>query len=394
MRILVAMKVPMWLLRLLMSYLEHRKMILRFRGCSSDPEDMPGGMPQGTLLGVILYILYINPVGFPSEVTINISDTIHEYWNALDGIPDTTMNNEKLPKTVQSIKFMDDATLQEKIDLRRELATNRDRSGPLPSWELGITQDNGKVLPQDNCEIQTQIDIIKKLSDEREMTLNTSKTCLFMINFTHQYQFRPLMTIPGCDELLDRVLETKLLGYWFSIDMKTNRHVEHILSISYKRLWAIRKLKQAGISNEDILHFYFVKIRSVLESNCPVFHSMLTKENTDDIERIQKIVLRIVMNTEYSGYHNACITLNVPTLQTRRVKLSLSFALKCVASDKFNHFFKQNIHTNIRSPDMFDVPFAHTSRYFNSPKVYLTRLLNNYFRNEQNIECSLLVPKT
>ena len=121
---------------------------------------------------------------------------------------------------------------------------------------------------------------------------------------------------------------------------------------------------------------------------------MLTKENTDDIERIQKIVLRIVMNTEYSGYHNACITLNVPTLQTRRVKLSLSFALKCVASDKFNHFFKQNIHTNIRSPDMFDVPFAHTSRYFNSPKVYLTRLLNNYFRNEQNIECSLLVPKT
>ena len=73
------MKVPMWLIRLILSYLENRKMILRFRGCSSNPKDMPGGMPQGTLLGVILYILYINPVGFPSEITTVISDILHEY---------------------------------------------------------------------------------------------------------------------------------------------------------------------------------------------------------------------------------------------------------------------------------------------------------------------------
>ena len=44
-----SMKVPMWLLRLVMSYLEHRKMILRFRGCSSDPEDMPGDIRHGIL---------------------------------------------------------------------------------------------------------------------------------------------------------------------------------------------------------------------------------------------------------------------------------------------------------------------------------------------------------
>ena len=88
MRILIAMKVPMWLLRLIMSYLEQRKMILRFRGCSSDPKDMPGGMPQGTLLGVILYILYINPVGFPAEATIKISDVVHDYWEVLDNVPE------------------------------------------------------------------------------------------------------------------------------------------------------------------------------------------------------------------------------------------------------------------------------------------------------------------
>ena len=57
-RMLIAMKVPIWLLRLLMSYLENRKMILQFKGCVSDPLDIAGGMPQGMLLGMILHIMY------------------------------------------------------------------------------------------------------------------------------------------------------------------------------------------------------------------------------------------------------------------------------------------------------------------------------------------------
>ena len=390
MRILISLKVPMWLLRLIMSYLENRKMILRFRGCSSDPEDMPGGMPQGTLLGVILYILYINPVGFPAEATINISEDIHEYWKVLDNVPTIPPNDHTLPDSVQSIKFMDDATLQERINLTRELATNCDRSGPLPFWELGLQQDNGKVLPKSNSELQNQIDLIKELSDQREMSLNTDKTCLFVVNFTHKHQFRPLLQIPGCDSIVDRVLETKLLGYWFTHDMKTHRHVEHILSISYKRIWAIRKLKKACVPPVDILHFYFMKIRSVLESNCVVYHSMLTQDNINDIERVQKIVLRVILDDQYVDYHNGCLNLNLQTLQVRRTKLSLNFGLKCIASDKFNHLFKLNSHISIRNPDRFDVPFAKTSRFYDSPKLYLTRLLNSYFRNEETLETRLL----
>ena len=97
-------------------------------------------MPQGTFLGVILYILYINPVGYPGEITIDIGDTLHKYWEVLDEIPHLLQNDETLPTTLQSIKFMDDATLQEKIDLTTELASNIDRSGPLPFWESSSTQ--------------------------------------------------------------------------------------------------------------------------------------------------------------------------------------------------------------------------------------------------------------
>ena len=267
-------------------------------------------------------------MGFPSEATIKMSDPLHTYWSVLDSIPDLPLNDETLPPSLQSIKFMDDATVQETVDLSLELACNRDRSGPLPFWELGREQVAGKVLPKSNSLLQKQIDTIKQLSDEREMALNTGKTCLFIVNFTHKYQFRPLLQIPGSDSTIDRVLETKLLGYYFTHDMKTQRHVEHILKIGFKRIWAIRKLKKSGVPDDDILYFYFMKIRSVLESSCVVFHSMLTQEEINDIERLQKIVFKIILDYKYSDYHQACLHLNVQSLQLRRVKLSLNFGLK------------------------------------------------------------------
>ena len=134
-RILKALKVPEWMLRLLLSYLKNRKMILRFRNCSSHPKDLPGGCPQGTLIGVILYILYINPIGFPGEVTLAINNILVKYWNQMDNIPDLLPGSSSLPSRMNSAKFMDDPRIQEAIDLKTCLATKLDRSGPLPWWE-------------------------------------------------------------------------------------------------------------------------------------------------------------------------------------------------------------------------------------------------------------------
>ena len=130
MRILIALKLPQWLLRLILSYLHNRKMILRFRNCSSDPKDLPGGCPQGTLIGVILYILYINQIGFPGECTLQINDTIKNYWMNIGVLPDLVPTGITLPKSLNAAKFMDDATIQEAVDLSSSLATKLDRSGP------------------------------------------------------------------------------------------------------------------------------------------------------------------------------------------------------------------------------------------------------------------------
>ena len=102
---------PKWLLRLILSYLQNRKMVLRFRSCSSSPRDLPGGCPQGTLIGVILYILYINPIGFPGEITLQINDRIKNYWTNIGDIPNLLPSNSSLPTNLNAAKYMDDATI-------------------------------------------------------------------------------------------------------------------------------------------------------------------------------------------------------------------------------------------------------------------------------------------
>ena len=67
--ILSEMGTPGWLLKLVMILLTDRKMILKYKGCISRTEGMPGGGPQGTKLGLYLFLILINYAGFkPNQI--------------------------------------------------------------------------------------------------------------------------------------------------------------------------------------------------------------------------------------------------------------------------------------------------------------------------------------
>ena len=70
---------------------------------------------------------------------------VTEYWRKLDTIPDLLPTGEVLEDELNTAKYMDDASVQEVVNLNTSLATKRDRSGPLPWWE-----SSGKVLPKEN----------------------------------------------------------------------------------------------------------------------------------------------------------------------------------------------------------------------------------------------------
>ena len=85
-------------------------------------------------------------------------------------------------------------------------------------------------------------------------------------------------------------------------------------------MWAISKLKRVGLSHQDLKYFYTIKLRTVLESSAVVYHSMLTQEDSSNIERVQKAVVRIIMGPRYISYERALKYLSLEPPYKRREK--------------------------------------------------------------------------
>ena len=67
----------------------------------------------------------------------------------------------------------------------------------------------------------------------------------------------------------------------------------------------ITKLKYVGVAQEDLIDIYILFIRSVTEYCSVVFHSSLTTEQSNKIERIQKTCLKGILGDMYITYATA-----------------------------------------------------------------------------------------
>ena len=74
---------------------------------------------------------------------------------------------------------------------------------------------------------------------------------------------------------------------------------------------------------------YIQYVRSLLEQSCVVWHRSITEEDRANIERVQKNALRVILKSSYTTYENGLDKLNLESLEERREKVFLRFALKC-----------------------------------------------------------------
>ena len=54
-----------------------------------------------------------------------------------------------------------------------------------------------------------------------------------------------------------------------------------------------------------MVQIYISYIRSILEQSSTVWHSSLTQEDVDDLERVQKSAMRIILQEDYNTYEKA-----------------------------------------------------------------------------------------
>ena len=176
--------------------------------------------------------------------------------------------------------------------------------------------------------------------------------------------------------------EICLLGVIIRSDLKWIANTANIVSKANKRLWILRRLTNLGATRVDLLEIYTKQIRSVLELAVPAWQSGLTQAEKQTIERVQKCACHIILGSEYLSYRSALRSLNLETLESRRVKLTLKFGLKSEKHEKFKKWFTpatKAYSTRLEKFKYCSVRAKHT-RFQKSPLSFLTKLLNMHHR--------------
>ena len=104
-------------------------------------------------------------------------------------------------------------------------------------------------------------------------------------------------------------------------------------------MFMLRKLKAAGLNSQELLIVYKGYIRPLLEYVAPLWHPSLTKQQVDQVENIQKRVCKYILGRNYKSYTESLATLEMKTLNDRRVDICRDFAGNVLASDRFSTWF-------------------------------------------------------
>ena len=172
--------------------------------------------------------------------------------------------------------------------------------------------------------------------------------------------------------------EKKLLGTIITNDLKWHRNTQYLVKKAFARFVILHKISEYGASNSDMVTIHKSYIRSILEQSCTFWHSSLTIEDLEDIERVQKCAVKVILKQNYNTYEEALETLMLAKLSDRREKLCLKFAKNCaknpLTSDLFPKASLERPRT--RKQEKYIVTYANTDRLKDSAVPYLQRLLN------------------
>ena len=245
---------------------------------------------------------------------------------------------------------------------------------PKNSVPSDLSPDN-LFLPTDNTATQGSLDIISQWTDDNEMRLNTEKTRYMILNFCKSLRFGTRLHLNG--SLLDQARETKLLGVIISDDLTWHSNTRYITTRAYQRMIILKNLYQFNIPVAELVTIYTMYIRSILEQSCVVWGSSITQDEVMSIERVQKCALRIILKSDYMSYENGLAIAKLSTIQDRIRMLQLRFAKKCVSKEATQDMFPLKLaNRTTRQTDIYEVPFARTSRLARSAIPTMARLLN------------------
>lgn len=315
------------LLQWLESYITGRKQVVRVGNSLSEPIAVKSSVAQGSHLGPLLFLIFIN------DVRDIFEDVLHcEYADDL--------------KFYKSITQLEDCQkLQEKIERL-----------------LDFCKTHQMKLNVSKCKVVS-------------FTKNTNRFIEFHYSINNQQ--------------LQRESVMRDLGVFYDNKLSFNNHIEIIHNSAIKTLGFVMRTCQDFKDPKTLIMLYNSLVRSKLEYATviwdPHYDSQIKK-----IERVQRKFVkqlfyrRMIQDApEEWDYIKCCDLLTIETLEKRRIINGLSFAIKSLQqitdSSQYKHWFKHpHPAYETRHGRIFEIAKSRTESGLHSPANTLMTYLNTY----------------
>lgn len=399
-------------LALTRSFLTGRSMRVRVGNKLSTSKPLSGGSPQGSILGCYLYCTatqHLN-LSIPRQVPLqdapqalappdqvqergpqprtdlNVSASSQSF-GLLDGlVTDSSSSSDSffsavgsparseddvMPADLQELllalfKYVDDTTITEAVPIEAVIR------------HINSNTPTERVLP---AGLPPLMAALVEAAKAVGMKINCKKTQMMCYSPDNGYETSASFVVDG--EEIRTQENVKLLGYMLGTTPGASAQVEMIRKKFRARFWSLIHLRRAGIFGMRLFKLYAALVRPVLETNCIIFHPMLTNGQRTELERLQKQVVRLCFGYNVH-YAEACEMHELETLETRRNKRMRKFVTKALRNDRFaSRWFQRRpeIDPELRNRRPFIEKKARTERYRRSPLLHIQRVANDLMTN-------------
>ena len=295
-----------------------------------------------------------------------------------------TNNNADCVPEEDRFKFVDDLSTIEVINLLTIGLSSFNMKEQVPS----DIPTHGQFIDSSNLKSQTYLNQINKWTEEQKMIISEKKTKAMIFNFTDHHQFTTRLNLKGANiEIVDKM---KILGTIVKTNLSWDDNCDNLIKKVNARMQLLRGVQSFGATKIEMVHLWAIFCRSVLEQSCVVWHSSLTQENSDDLERTQKTFSKLVLREKYTTYEEALLNLNLESLSTRRQSLCLKFAKDGIKHEQLSDLLPMNQkehNMKTREQEKYFVQFANTKRLKTGSIISMQNYLNDDDRQNRIRNC-------
>ena len=153
-------------------------------------------------------------------------------------------------------------------------------------------------------------------------------------------------------------------------------------------MWMLVRMMKLQMDYEFIVDVYVKEVRLLLEYGSVVFHSGLTKKESNEIENVQRQFLSSLSFHLNVGltYSEARICFGLDLLSERRLDQCYTYVRKHLdrtGGGKTSDLFKLRNRISERTRDKtFIEPQYKSTRFYQNPLNFLTRVANEIMRDK------------